>query len=98
MAGFKVKIRVTRLGVAVSQAEAVFGHLGVFTGSEGGEVEIEVDSLEEELTLILPIKITDPSDGKAIVVMPELTGDEELAIEMTTHGRYLEPGGYAPPE
>lgn len=98
MPGFDATIQVDRLGVGVYRAEAVFGHLGQFRADDNGLVTIAIADWGEGLTVIVPLHITDPGDGVAITVTPALSDGEALTIEMSTQGRYTEPGGYTPPE
>ncbi len=94
---FKVKLQINRLGVAVANPTAIFGSFGMFTGDAGGEIEVEIETLADGITVLVPIQITDPSDGGACSTSPVLTDDEELTIEMSTQGKYTEPGVYTPP-
>ena len=98
MAGFKVTLQIDRLGEGVPLPEAIFGHFGQFTGDVGGELEIEIDDWGVGLTVIVPLQIMDPRDGVSVTVTPVLTDGEILTVDMSHHGRYIDPSEFTPPE
>jgi hypothetical protein len=97
MAGFKVTATITRSGQLVAGATVTLGHLGVFTGDQDGEVEMEIDDWGEGLTIVLPMIITDPSDGLRCTSLMLLTDGDTPTIEMSSNARYSPSSGYSPP-
>lgn len=97
MAGFKVVIQVNRFGQGVSLAEVVYGHFGKFTADASGECEIEINDFGVGLTMLVPLTIKDPNDGLTVTSTPLLTDLDVLTVDMTTHGRYRDPGTFTPP-
>ena len=97
MAGFKVVMQVNRLGIKVPSPEVVYGHFGQYTGDPDGECEIEINDFGAGLTMFVPMLIKDPSDGFTISLFAELTDLDVMTVDMSTHGRYRDPGTFTPP-
>ncbi len=97
MPDFRVTLQVNRLGVGVANPQAVLGHFGEFNGNSSGEIVMGVRDWGSGMTVLMPVYIVDPSDGWACIVTPVLTDGGSITIEMSTQGKYVEPGVYAPP-
>lgn len=97
MVGFKVVMQINRLGEGVGLAEVVYGHFGKYTADADGECEIEINDFGVGMIMLVPLTIKDPLDGVTVTAMPQLTDQDVLTIEMSTHGRYRDPGTFIPP-